>query len=536
GLSTNMARGMGEGWSDFYAHSMLSEPTDPANGIYSLGGYATYLVSAGFAGNYYYGIRRYPKAPLQFTGGANNKPHNAYTFSYINSDCNSRMNNTNFAFGRGPIGSSTCDQVHNIGEIWSSILWEVRHKMITRLGWADGNRKTLQYVTDGMKLAPIGPTLLTERDAILAAVQASGTAGDLADFWAGFAARGLGFNAQLISASPANVVDGFNLPNAFITDPFSVSDSTGDNDGFPEPGENIQMSVAVTNTTGQTVTNVTVTVTGGVTVNYGTINSGQTVTQNIPYTVPGNAVCGSMHQVEMTVNTNVGANSPTTREFRLGAPVGGAPLSFQNTTTINVPQGQPTTTTGAGGPYPSTISVAGVSGQRIIKVELTNVSHTWVDDVDVLLEGPGGQKFMMMSDVFGDTDPVATTLTFTDAADSTAPDGGPLAPGEYKPTNVDTTSDAMPAPAPAAPYQNPAPAGSATFASTFGTDGGTMNGDWKLWVRDDASGDVGTIQGWKIIFESDAYECSLTPSSGNGRADFDGDGKTDISVFRGSEG
>ena len=105
GLSTNMARGMGEGWSDFYGHAMLSEPTDPANGVYTTGGYSTLAVASGFTGNFYYGIRRYPKAPLQFTGGANNKPHNAYVFSDINAGCATRFTNANFAFARGPIGS-----------------------------------------------------------------------------------------------------------------------------------------------------------------------------------------------------------------------------------------------------------------------------------------------------------------------------------------------------------------------------------------------------------------------------------------------
>ncbi|MBK9164821.1 MAG: M36 family metallopeptidase [Acidobacteria bacterium] len=481
GLSTNMARGMGEGWSDFYAHSMLSEPTDPANGIYSLGGYATYLVAAGFAGNYYYGIRRYPKAPLQFTGGVNNKPHNAYRFSDINAGCATRFTNADFAFGRGPIGSATCDQVHNIGEIWSSILWEVRHRMITRLGWAEGNRKTLQWVTDGMKLAPIGPTLLTERDAILAAVQASGTGADVADFWAGFAARGLGFDATIISASPANVTDGFNLPNAFITDPFSVSDSTGDNDGFPEPGENVQLSVAVTNTTGQTVTNVSVAVTGGATVNFGTINNGQTVTQNIPYTVPGDAVCGAMHQVEMTVTTSVGVNSPTTREFRLGAPVGGAPVTFANSTAINMPNGQPTTTSGPAGPYPSTIDVTGVSGTKLIKVTFNNFRHEFLDDVDMLLVGPGGQKFIFVSDAGGSTEQL-TPITFSvaDNGPTQLPDAAAFVNGTtYRPANYGA-NDPFDAPAPAAPYENAAPGGAATFASVFGTDGSAMNGTWSL--------------------------------------------------------
>jgi extracellular elastinolytic metalloproteinase len=42
GLSSNMARGMGEGWGDFYGHAMLSEPSDPINGIYTTGSYDTY--------------------------------------------------------------------------------------------------------------------------------------------------------------------------------------------------------------------------------------------------------------------------------------------------------------------------------------------------------------------------------------------------------------------------------------------------------------------------------------------------------------
>jgi len=215
GLSTNMARGMGEGWSDFYGHSMLSEPLDPINGIYTTGGYATYLGAAGFNANYYYGIRRYPKAVMAFTGGVNNKPHNAYTFSYLNSNCNTRMNNTNFAFGRGAFGVTTCDGVHNVGEIWSSALWEGRAKLVTRLGWTTGNRRMLQIVTDGMKLSPLGPNMLQSRDAIIAAAVGSGD--DVSDLWTAFALRGMGF-----SASIQNIGSG--AGNTAVTDE-SASDS-----------------------------------------------------------------------------------------------------------------------------------------------------------------------------------------------------------------------------------------------------------------------------------------------------------------------
>src|SRR5690606_21643756 len=117
--------------------------------------------------NYYYGIRRFPKALIAFTGGPNNRPHNPLTFADIDA---TQINISNGAYP--PSGGGSADQVHNAGEVWSSALWEVRGKLVARLVWAEGNRKALQLVTDGMKLAPLGPTFLQERDAIIAAAQA----------------------------------------------------------------------------------------------------------------------------------------------------------------------------------------------------------------------------------------------------------------------------------------------------------------------------------------------------------------------------
>ena len=268
GLSTNMSGGMGEGWGDFYAHCLLSEPTDPINGIYTEGGYATYLGAAGFTGNYYYGIRRFPKAVMAFTGGPNNRPHNPMTFADVDS---TQFNINDGAFARGPFGVSTVDQVHNLGEIWNSALWEVRAKMVTRNGWAVGNRKVLQLVTDGMKLAPLGPTFLQERDAILAAAQASAigpeAANDVADVWSGFAIRGMGFSSAVLAAgSGANntrVTEAFDLPNLLQTPGITISDAGGDNDGFPEPGEPLSISIPLTNSTGVDATGTTLQIVGG---------------------------------------------------------------------------------------------------------------------------------------------------------------------------------------------------------------------------------------------------------------------------------
>src|SRR5206468_12538872 len=119
----------------------------------------------------YYGIRRFPMAVMSSTGGTKGRAHDPLTFADIDS---TQMDLTDGAFP--PRFTGNADQVHNIGEVWASALWEVRAKFIQRLGWAQGNRRILQFVTDGMKLAPLSPDFLTERDAIIAATQASRTA------------------------------------------------------------------------------------------------------------------------------------------------------------------------------------------------------------------------------------------------------------------------------------------------------------------------------------------------------------------------
>ncbi|HEX8735810.1 MAG TPA: M36 family metallopeptidase, partial [Pyrinomonadaceae bacterium] len=440
---------MGEGWSDFYGHAMLSEPTDPINGIYATGGYVTYQFFAGFTGNYYYGIRRFPRAVIAFTG-PNGKPHNPLTFRYLNDDCNTLIGTPtsnpppNSAYPRGPGGdpANDCAQVHYAGEIWSSALWEVRALMVTRLGWAVGNRKVLQAVTDGMKLAPLNPTFLQERDAIIAAASAlpnaAEAAADAADVREGFRRRGMGYSASVLT--PFDVIERFDFPNVAMTNPFSVSDSSGNNNGFPEPGENILLNVAVTNTTGITVDNVVGTVTGGGSAGYGNITDGQTVTRQIPYTVPAGATCGSLHQVTITISSDAGAQTPQIREFRLGVPVGGVPVTVSNDSSMVVAPNA------ASSIYPSNVTVSGLTGNRVIRLSLQGLTHTLPSNIDILLVGPGGQKFMVMSDVGGSDDVLNINLTLMDAATETLP-ASLLASGTFKPGNTDTTTDTMPVPA-----------------------------------------------------------------------------------------
>ena len=224
GLGSNMARGMAEGWSDFYALAMMSEPSDAPCGTFAIGSYISYGLTAG-GGSYYYGLRRYPVAKISCLG-SNGLPHNPLTFRHLNAGT---CTNLPGSFPQSPIGSITCDQVHNAGEIWAVALWESRGVLIDIHGAAEGNRRMLQYTTDGMKLSPLNPTFLQARDAIIIAAQASGGATDANAVREGFRRRGLGFSASIQAMSPAVVTEAFDFAPGQLRSPFDF-----DGDGLSD--------------------------------------------------------------------------------------------------------------------------------------------------------------------------------------------------------------------------------------------------------------------------------------------------------------
>jgi uncharacterized repeat protein (TIGR01451 family) len=210
GISALQSGGMGEGWSDWYALSLLSESGDDVNGVYAAGAYATYQLS-GLTQNYYFGIRRYPYCT--------DMTKNPLTFK----DIDSAQASTHTGVPRSPIIGSTANEVHNMGEVWCMTLWEARANLINKYGWAVGNQLILRLVTDGMNLSPANPNFLQARDAILQADQVYNGGADLGELWAAFAKRGMGFSATSPSSSTtAGVVEAFDVP-----DNLRVSPSTG---------------------------------------------------------------------------------------------------------------------------------------------------------------------------------------------------------------------------------------------------------------------------------------------------------------------
>jgi hypothetical protein len=142
--------------------------------------------------------------------------------------------------------------------------------------------------------------------------------------------------------------------------------------------------------------------------------------------------------------------------------------------------------------YPSQIAVVGApTPVSSLAVTINGFTHTFPNDVDMLLVGPGGQAFVIQSDAGGSVD-TNTGYLISDFGSVPMPDNALLGSGHYRPTNHGS-GDPFAAPAPAGPYAEPAPAGTSTFASVFG--GTNPNGNWSLYVVDDANLDGGSIAG-----------------------------------------
>lgn len=209
GISALQSAGMGEGWSDFYALSLLSEAGDDVNGNYAAGGYASYKVGgASDLQNYYFGIRRYP-----YTTDLTRNPLTFKDIDPAQADyCSSPAPYHTGMFGT--CSAAAANEVHNQGEVWCVTLWEARANLINKYGWAVGNQLILQLVTDGMNLSPANPNFLQARDAIIQADQVDTGGANRNELWAAFAKRGMGFSATSpASSTTTGLHEAFDIPD-----------------------------------------------------------------------------------------------------------------------------------------------------------------------------------------------------------------------------------------------------------------------------------------------------------------------------------
>ncbi len=165
--------GMGEGWSDAYACSLMNNPV--------FAPYISAMPSIGIRSVAY-----------------NNSP---YTFGQFGT------------LYRSSVGAWLLDlpEVHRDGEIWASLLWDLR----TALGKAVFE----PLVTTALKLTPPRPSMIDARNAILQAGQVLGVSS--CDVWTAFARRGLGASAALNHVEAGepddtalSVYEAYDLPSA----------------------------------------------------------------------------------------------------------------------------------------------------------------------------------------------------------------------------------------------------------------------------------------------------------------------------------
>jgi hypothetical protein len=188
----------------------LSSPTDPITATRSIGGYSTHLAGAGYTSNYYYGVQRFPKAVMAATGGPGNLPFDPLTFADIDP---SQINLSDGAYPRGLFGTPQADQhaQHRRG-VGQHPVGSAR-----RVGRAAGRRtRQSAHAADRYRrheAGSVNPTFLDARDSILAANCAAYAGEDELALWAGFARRGLGVSARIVSVDPpVRVVEAFDSP------------------------------------------------------------------------------------------------------------------------------------------------------------------------------------------------------------------------------------------------------------------------------------------------------------------------------------
>ncbi|KAJ3233687.1 Fungalysin/Thermolysin Extracellular metalloproteinase 5 [Chytriomyces hyalinus] len=167
-LSSSQSGGMGEGWSDMWAVLLTAPATATRNTDIDMGRY----VLGGSKG-----IRTYP-----YSTSLTTNPHKY-----------------------GELASTS--EVHDVGEIWCTMLYEVLWNMVDVSGWLNpadlttgvasgkGNADFASVVIQGMKNQPCSPTFIQARDAIIAADKTMFGGKYNCAIWKGFAKRGLGMNA-----------------------------------------------------------------------------------------------------------------------------------------------------------------------------------------------------------------------------------------------------------------------------------------------------------------------------------------------------
>jgi hypothetical protein len=302
---------------------------------------------------------------------------------------------------------------------------------------------------------------------------------------------------NLSSPSPGEVLVNPNAATLTILNndgslivPAGAALTGGSTNGAINPGETVTLLFALRNVAGSNTANLTATLlaTNGVTapvpttpVSYGVlVTNGPSVSRSFTFTAGGTN--GS--QILATLQLQDGATNLGTATFTFT--VGTATNSFTNNSLIVINDDAPAST-----PYPSVLNVSGIVGTvSKVTVTVSNLNHTSISDVGMLLGGPTGTNTLLMGNV-GSGDVANLDLTFDDSGPALT--GSLPVSGTYRPTQFVTF---VPFPVSTnGPALLPKPFG--TTLSVFTNS--NPNGTWLLYVIDDVQLNSGNIaNGWSL--------------------------------------
>jgi large repetitive protein len=283
---------MSEGWGDFVALHMMLRATDDRDGTFGMGNYALGaggLDALGFPDPGYFGIRRFPYST--------NRARNGLSFRHISNASALPETPTN----PGPVAFPNAE-VHNAGEIWAAMLWEVYNVLIDEHGYLEARRRISDYVVAGLLLTPPNASYTEARDAILLAAGGLDT-DDMLLMAAAFAGRGAGTCA--VSPSPdapgfSDLVESGTITARLATSTPTLTDDdvSCDHDGHLDPGETGMLRLTLANSGAIAAEDVVVTA--------ATTSPG--VTLGKPVLVGSIA---ALSQVDVAIPVKIAATAPT---------------------------------------------------------------------------------------------------------------------------------------------------------------------------------------------------------------------------------
>jgi extracellular elastinolytic metalloproteinase len=219
---------MGEGYGDFFG--LISTMNPAVDGTFPRG-VGTFVQRQGVDGG---GIRRYKYTP--------DMTIDPLTYADI------------------PAGPTSGSSIYNIGELWTSVLWDLVWELSAEYGFepdfmaqTGGNNIAINLVIEGLKIQPCNPGLIDARDAILAADEALYDGANQCLIWDAFARRGMGFNAsQGSNDAPGDAVASFeSRPECTYALDFKKEMQAG-----VDPGEEFSVKLTISNYKAETATGV----------------------------------------------------------------------------------------------------------------------------------------------------------------------------------------------------------------------------------------------------------------------------------------